>query len=257
MKTGEKIARMRRENNYTQEQLAECMGVSRQSISKWESGLAYPETEKLILLSELFGCSLDYLLKDDVTEKNVESNSYENIYSDEKRFGFPHIEMKSEKTIFGMPLWHVGKKARGFIAVGLNAKGVISVGLFSRGIISIGLFSFGFLALGMFALGVLAAGCMAVGILATGAIALGIVACGAIAIGEFTVGALSLAHYIAVGDYAVGMFAFGESHANGKIFETAKDLSSEEKKQVLQMLKEQIPKYYGWIRSWFENWIRG
>lgn len=72
MKTGEKIARMRRENNYTQEQLAECMGVSRQSISKWESGLAYPETEKLILLSELFGCSLDYLLKDDVTEKNVE-----------------------------------------------------------------------------------------------------------------------------------------------------------------------------------------
>lgn len=40
MRTGEKIARMRRENNYTQEQLAERMGVSRQSISKWESGVS-------------------------------------------------------------------------------------------------------------------------------------------------------------------------------------------------------------------------
>ena len=46
------------------------LGVSRQSISKWESDLAYPETDKLIELGRLFDCSMDYLLKEDVTEKN-------------------------------------------------------------------------------------------------------------------------------------------------------------------------------------------
>lgn len=61
MTTGEKISKLRRDNNYTQEQLAELLGVSRQAISKWESSLAYPETDKLIRLGELFDCSLDYL----------------------------------------------------------------------------------------------------------------------------------------------------------------------------------------------------
>ena len=68
MKTGEKIAKLRKENNYTQEQLAVLLGVSRQSVSKYESGVTYPETDKLIRLSELFGCTVDYLLKDDAEE---------------------------------------------------------------------------------------------------------------------------------------------------------------------------------------------
>ena len=46
------------------------LGVSRQSISKWESDIAYPETDKLIELGKLFDCSMDYLLKEDVIEKN-------------------------------------------------------------------------------------------------------------------------------------------------------------------------------------------
>ena len=50
MTLGEKIAKQRKENNYTQEQLADLLGVSRQSVSKWESDLAYPETDKLIRL---------------------------------------------------------------------------------------------------------------------------------------------------------------------------------------------------------------
>lgn len=70
MTIGEKISRMRKEYNYTQEQLADILGVSRQSVSKWESDIAYPETEKLIELGRLFECSMDYLLMDDVTEKN-------------------------------------------------------------------------------------------------------------------------------------------------------------------------------------------
>ena len=70
MTLGEKIARQRKELNYTQEQLADILGVSRQSISKWESDIAYPETGKLIELGKLFDCSMDYLLKEEVTEKS-------------------------------------------------------------------------------------------------------------------------------------------------------------------------------------------
>ena len=70
MTLGEKIAKQRRELNYTQEQLADILAVSRQSISKWESDTAYPETEKLIEMGKLFDCSMDYLLKDEITEKS-------------------------------------------------------------------------------------------------------------------------------------------------------------------------------------------
>ena len=70
MTLGEKLSKLRKEYNYTQEQLADILGVSRQSISKWESDIAYPETDKLIELGKLFDCSMDYLLKEDVIEKN-------------------------------------------------------------------------------------------------------------------------------------------------------------------------------------------
>ena len=70
MTLGEKLSKLRKEYNYTQEQLADILGVSRQSISKWESDIAYPETEKLIELGKLFECSMDFLLKEDVIEKN-------------------------------------------------------------------------------------------------------------------------------------------------------------------------------------------
>lgn len=64
MTLGEKISKFRKENNITQEQLASVFGVSRQAISKWESDIAYPETDKLLKMSEVFKCSLDYLLRD-------------------------------------------------------------------------------------------------------------------------------------------------------------------------------------------------
>jgi len=69
MTLGEKIARERKELNYTQEQLADILEVSRQSISKWESDITFPETDKIIRLSQIFDCSIDYLLKEELTEK--------------------------------------------------------------------------------------------------------------------------------------------------------------------------------------------
>ena len=65
MKTGEKIAKTRKDINLTQDQLAELMEVSRQTISKWESDLAFPETAKISKLAEVLKVSCDYLLRDD------------------------------------------------------------------------------------------------------------------------------------------------------------------------------------------------
>ena len=69
MTIGEKLQQLRKDSNYTQEELADIMNVSRQSISKWESDVAFPETEKLITLSKLYQCSIDYLLNEDSDEK--------------------------------------------------------------------------------------------------------------------------------------------------------------------------------------------
>ncbi len=66
MTVGGKIAKLRREQNLTQEQFADMLKVSRQSVSKWELDITYPDTEKLIRISKIFNCSLDYLLKDEV-----------------------------------------------------------------------------------------------------------------------------------------------------------------------------------------------
>lgn len=63
MDLSEKLLNLRKANDLTQEQLAEKTGVSRQSVSKWESGQSVPELDKIVALSELFNVSTDYLLK--------------------------------------------------------------------------------------------------------------------------------------------------------------------------------------------------
>ncbi len=64
-----KIQQLRKSNGLSQEQLAEKLDVSRQAISKWESGVTFPDVEKIVLISELFNISTDYLLKDENTVK--------------------------------------------------------------------------------------------------------------------------------------------------------------------------------------------
>ena len=73
----EKLYKLRKNSGLSQEQLAEKLSVSRQAISKWESGTAVPESEKLVTISNYFGVSVDYLLKDEEekvigTDCNVE-----------------------------------------------------------------------------------------------------------------------------------------------------------------------------------------
>lgn len=61
----DKITDQRKKNGWSQEDLANQIGVSRQSVSKWESGQSIPDLDKILKLSEIFGVSTDYLLKDE------------------------------------------------------------------------------------------------------------------------------------------------------------------------------------------------
>ena len=63
MDLSEKIVKLRKNNNLTQEQLAEQLNVSRQSVSKWESGQAAPDIDKIVAMGEIFHVTTDYLLK--------------------------------------------------------------------------------------------------------------------------------------------------------------------------------------------------
>lgn len=74
MTLGEKIYGLRKNSGLSQEQLAEILNVSRQSISKWEGNVTYPEPDKLIAFSDYFQVSLDYLMKADITEDRSEEN---------------------------------------------------------------------------------------------------------------------------------------------------------------------------------------
>ncbi len=66
----EKLYKLRKNSGLSQERLAEQLNVSRQAISKWESGTATPESEKLITISNYFGVSVDYLLKDNEEDQS-------------------------------------------------------------------------------------------------------------------------------------------------------------------------------------------
>ena len=69
MSLGNKLAEARRAKNLTQEQLAEKLEVTRQAVSRWESGAAYPETDKIVRMAQILQVSCDYLLQDGVDEK--------------------------------------------------------------------------------------------------------------------------------------------------------------------------------------------
>lgn len=64
----DKIIQLRKKNSWSQEELAELMGVSRQAVCKWEGAQSIPDINRLIQLSKLFNVSIDYLLKDEIEE---------------------------------------------------------------------------------------------------------------------------------------------------------------------------------------------
>ena len=79
MTLGQKLKTLLKDNGMTQEDLAERLDVSRQAVGKWVNDKAIPEVGKLVQISNLFGVSTDYLLKEDYEEKNVSNLSEENV----------------------------------------------------------------------------------------------------------------------------------------------------------------------------------
>ncbi len=71
----DKLIELRKKSGWSQEELAEQMNVTRQSVSKWEGAQSVPDLEKIIQLSKLFGVSTDYLLKDEIEANENESAS--------------------------------------------------------------------------------------------------------------------------------------------------------------------------------------
>ena len=65
MELKDKLQLLRKQNGYSQEQLADKLGIARQTISKWENGQAVPELNGLILLSDLYGVTIDRMVKED------------------------------------------------------------------------------------------------------------------------------------------------------------------------------------------------
>lgn len=79
MNLAENLKKIRKDNNLSQEQLAEQLGVSRQSVSKWESGQAYPEMDKVLQMAKMFNLNIDDLLNQDIKEVNSEKQSKLNL----------------------------------------------------------------------------------------------------------------------------------------------------------------------------------
>lgn len=100
MKFGDKLIQLRKKNGLSQEDLAEKLGVSRQSVSKWESNNTYPETDKIIQIANLFDCSMDDLINDKITD--VEStlrknkNNIQNVWDSLLEFITDTVNMFSK-----------------------------------------------------------------------------------------------------------------------------------------------------------------
>lgn len=78
----EKVMALRKKNNWSQEELAEKLNISRQSVSKWESGASLPDIDKIIAMSGLFGVSTDYLLKEELEQE--QPSETEDVYEGRK-----------------------------------------------------------------------------------------------------------------------------------------------------------------------------
>ncbi len=76
----DKIIKLRKKKGWSQEELADMMGVSRQAVSKWESAQAVPDIDKILKLSELFGVTTDFLLKDEIEYEKADEINFDDTF---------------------------------------------------------------------------------------------------------------------------------------------------------------------------------
>lgn len=224
MTFSEKLMELRRSKGWSQEQLGEMLGVTRQTVSKWELGSTTPEMEKIAAISDLFGISTDELIKGEPPKATANTAAISEQKPASKRF---HYEYKSGRSWHGIPLVHVNVgfgnyRAKGVVAIGNIACGIFSLGLVSAGVVTVGLVSAGVLILsavvgiGIFSLaaisgGLFAIGGAAAGLFALGGAAVGWAAMGGAAAGTYAIGGMASATNIAFGGIASGHIALGQT----------------------------------------------
>lgn len=251
MNFSERLRKLRKGKGFSQEELADRLGISRQAVSKWESGQSNPDTNNLIMLSEVYGISLDFLLKENEEKAEVVDGTKEI----NRR---PHYEYKSKRRVFGIPLVHINigvgiYTARGIIAIGNISKGLISLGIVSLGVLSCGVLSLGLVSIASIALGILVAlGGIAIGSIAIGGVAIGVVTIGGLSIGMYSVGGCSIASEIAIGNYASGHIAIGSTAKGVKtIIDTSSNgnFADITAVQVEKLINEECPNLWKPIKD--------
>lgn len=241
---------LKKQRGLSQEQLGAEIGVTRQTVSKWELGETTPEMDKLIQLGSLFGITLDELVGNE-TENATFTN-----YMEQNRRNRGHYEYKSKRTVRGIPLVHINVghgmyKARGIIAIGNIARGVISLGVISAGILSLGAISAGLISFGALSLGILLSlGAISVGAIAVGGVAFGLFAIGGCAFGLYAIGGCAIAEKIAGGGYANASVAIGDKVKGDYTFYIKEPISSE---AIKTAILRQYPKTWSVIVEIFQS----
>ena len=217
----DRLYRLRRERGLSQEELAGALGVSRQAVQKWESGVSQPTLEKLTALARYFGVTLDWLVNGEEApaapaQTEQGTPTIINNYYTSRGYWDWRYEYKSKAAIFGLPLVHINLQAAGFC----RAKGVIAIGNVATGLITVGGFSLGLVSLGGLSVGLLALGGVAAGLVGLGGLAIGGLAVGGVAIGAYSIGGAAIGGKLAIGGAAVAPVAVGGAADGAKAFVT-------------------------------------
>lgn len=269
MNFAENLMSLRKSKGWSQEELGNMVGVSRQTVSKWEMGQTTPEMDKLIILSNLFQISIEQLLGRENNPYNGTTNATETKTSGgtTKKDKF-HYEYISDKKVGKRPLLHINVglgayKSNGFFSIGMISKGIFSLGLISMGVVSMGLISLGLLSIAMLGLGlfsfagisagILSFGGISVGVLAFGGVAVGVFAVGGLAVGMYSIGGLAIASNVAFGGLANAHIAIGDE-ARGEfcyfVNNIPKDFTPE---MIRETILTEFPSTPGFIANLFSK----
>ena len=252
MNFAEHLMTLRKQRGWSQEELGDQIGVTRQTVSKWEMGQSTPELEKLVALSQLFGMSIDRLVG--LEKEEGMASSYRQTRAEVRSLGI-YYEYISPVKVFGLPLVHIRlgfgpRLAKGIIAIGNCAVGVVAIGG-----CSLGLFSLGGVTLGL----LLAFGGLSLGLVALGGVAVGGFAVGGCAIGQWlAMGGGAFSNYLAIGGgawssglaiggSAYGHIAIGTNKASGWF--PILPGSGYTMEGVWGLVKAQFPHMWGWVRD--------
>lgn len=238
----ENLVALRKQRGYSQEELANRLGVSRQAVSKWESGQSVPDLDRVVEIADLFYVNIDTLVRGE-EEDNI-SAGMTSVSKAEMRDMIKsanNYEYVSKIKIKNIPLVHINVGRGMQVAKGIIAIGNVAIGGFAFGGLSVGIVSLGGLSVGL----LLAFAGLAIGGIAIGGFALGLLAIGGLAIGWNAIGALAIAKECAFGAVAKGNVAIG-ANVSGNYTLVITDATS--KTEIFKFL-DSVPSVSNWVRS--------